>query len=83
MRRIASVVVRARSSNGARFIFGGMVSHEELNKLVQDKTVPLRTVKESPSGNLVHVIIMEEIAGYGARSLYDSLRKQHSKLWRS
>ncbi|CAM9211488.1 unnamed protein product [Ectocarpus fasciculatus] len=41
----------------------GMVAHERLNRAVQDKSVTFQTEDESPTGNLVHVIIMEEIAG--------------------
>lgn len=41
----------------------GMAAHERLNKAVQDKSVPFQTEDESTTGNLVHVIIMEEIAG--------------------
>lgn len=53
----------------------GMAAHERLNKAVQDKTVPFQTEDESPSGNLVHVIIMEEIAGV----LGQWLRREKSK----
>lgn len=40
-----------------------MVAHKRLNKAVQDISVPFQTEDESPTGNLVHVILMEDIAG--------------------
>lgn len=40
----------------------GMRAHEKLNKDVHTKTVPFQTENESsPTGNLVHIILMEEI----------------------
>lgn len=37
--------------------------HERPNKIVQDGTVPFQTEVGGPDGNVVHIIIMEEIAG--------------------
>lgn len=53
----------------------GIGAHERLNNAVQDKTVSFQTEDESPTGNLVHVIIMEEIAGV----LGQWLRREKSK----
>lgn len=37
--------------------------HDRLNDLLPGRSVPFQTEDESPTGNLVHIIIMEEIDG--------------------
>lgn len=41
----------------------GMRAHEKLDKDVQNQNVPFQTEDESPTGSLVHMILMEEIGG--------------------
>jgi hypothetical protein len=40
----------------------GLQEHNRLNELVHDSTVPFRTEGSGPDGNLVHIVIMEEVA---------------------
>lgn len=47
----------------------GPRAHAKLNKEVQNKTVTQPTLDESPTSNLVYIIIMEEIAGVLAQWL--------------
>lgn len=59
----------------------GMAAHERLNRAVQNEDVPFQTEDESPTGNLVHVILMEEIAGV----LGQWLRREKSniQIWKT